>query len=86
MPETGYQIGDALKKIPGVPESKNIIEVRDMKEAVDVSFDVTEKGKICLISPAASSYNYYKNFEEKGDHFKALVREHERTHFFKKLI
>ena len=77
MPETGYQIGDALKKIPGVPESKNIIEVRDMKEAVDVSFDVTEKGKICLISPAASSYNYYKNFEEKGDHFKALVREHD---------
>lgn len=76
MPETGYQIGDALKRIPGVSESKNIIEVHDMKEAVDVSFSVTEKGKICLISPAASSYNYYKNFEEKGEHFKKLVREH----------
>ena len=33
----------------------------------------TEKGKICLLSPAAASYNVYKNFEVRGDHFKSLV-------------
>ena len=28
---------------------------------------------ICLMSPAASSYNQFKNFEEKGNRFKELV-------------
>lgn len=27
------------------------------------------------MSPAASSYNVYKDFEHKGKHFKKLVRE-----------
>ena len=46
-----------------------------MDEAVKVAYENTKKGKSCLFSPAASSYNRYKNFEEKGRHFKTLCKE-----------
>jgi len=47
-----------------------------MEEAVKLAFEKTSKGKSCLLSPAASSYNVYKNFEEKGNHFKELVKQY----------
>lgn len=55
--------------------SLNVICVKDMVEAVKIAKEVTEKGKICLLSPAAASYNTYKNFEERGNHFQSLVKE-----------
>lgn len=55
--------------------SLNVICVKDMVEAVDIAKEITEKGKICLLSPAAASYNNYKNFEERGNHFQSLVKE-----------
>lgn len=67
MPETGFVIYDELKKI------KNVFKVKNMEEAVKIAKKVTEKNTICLLSPAASSYNEFKNFEEKGDIFKKLA-------------
>ena len=55
---------------------KNVYKAANLDEAVKKAYEVTEKGKICLLSPAASSYNCYKNFEEKGKHYKKLVREY----------
>lgn len=37
----------------------------------------TNKGKAIILSPAAPSYGYFKNFEERGEYFKALVRGRE---------
>ena len=34
-----------------------------------------KKGDICLMSPAASSYDQYKNFEERGRKFKMLAAQ-----------
>lgn len=67
-PATGHKICD---KIEGAP-SKNVYKAANLDEAVKKAYEVTEKGKICLLSPAASSYNCYKNFEEKGKHYKKL--------------
>lgn len=41
--------------------------------AVKLAKELTAKGKSCVMSPAAASYNDFKNFEERGDAFKALV-------------
>lgn len=71
MVETGHNIGNALIE---KGSKKNIVFVKDMEEAVRAAYKFTEKGKVCLLSPAASSYNVYKNFEEKGRHYKELVR------------
>lgn len=44
-----------------------------MEQAVELAKEITPPGKACLLSPAAASYGYYKNFEERGDKFKELV-------------
>ncbi len=67
MPKTGHDIAKKLK-------NTNVICVNTLEEAVNISKKLTRKGMSCLISPAAASYGFFKNFEEKGDKFKALVR------------
>ena len=66
MPETGHAIARLLKE---QGSTQDIILTHTMEEAVAVAFACTENGKTCLLSPAAASYNAYKDFEEKGAHF-----------------
>ncbi|MBQ4472313.1 MAG: hypothetical protein II942_03630 [Alphaproteobacteria bacterium] len=47
--------------------------VQTIKEAVALAKQITEKGGIILLSPAAPSYNQYKNFEARGDDFKKWI-------------
>ena len=70
LPETGHNIINTLKE-KGV--NKNFVCAENMEDAVEKCSEITEKGKSCLFSPAAASYNYYKNFEEKGKHFKSEI-------------
>ena len=46
-----------------------------LPEAVALAKRITAPGKICLLSPAAASYNVYQNFEKRGEHFQALAKE-----------
>lgn len=69
MPETGYLIADALTN-----KDINVFRVETMEEVVELAFTHTLPGKVCLLAPAAASYNKYKNFEEKGNHYKELVK------------
>ena len=67
MPVTGHNIAKKL-----TPEKSYIVS--DLDEAVKIAKMITRKGKSCLLSPAAASYGFFKNFEEKGDLFKKLVK------------
>ena len=44
-------------------------------EIVEYCFLHTKQGKACLLSPAAASYDKFKNFEERGEVFKKLVKK-----------
>lgn len=57
---------------------KILIKAENLDEAVKTAYEKTENGGICILSPAASSYNEYKNFEEKGRHYKDLIRKYTR--------
>ena len=70
LPETGHNIINTLKS-KGC--DKEMYCASDMEDAVKNAARLTQKGKSCLFSPAAASYNYYKNFEEKGKHYKTLI-------------
>jgi len=49
--------------------------VENLEEAVRLSKEITEQGKTVLLSPAASSYDHFKNFEQRGDVFMELIRQ-----------
>lgn len=66
MPETGTKIGKEIK-------NKNVYFVDTLEEAVQITKEIG-KG-VCLMSPAAPSYNAFKNFEEKGRKYKEIVKE-----------
>ncbi len=68
LPKTGDAIFDGLKN-----SHKNIFKVNTMEEAVKKAKAVTPKNTACILSPAASSYGYFKNFEERGKVFKSCV-------------
>lgn len=68
MPKTGHDIAQKLKK-------EKVYLVQDLEEAVNVAKKVTAKEKSCLLSPAAASYGFFKNFEEKGDLYQSLIKK-----------
>jgi len=53
---------------------KQLFRANSLQEACEIAFHVTETGKICLLSPAAASYDSFKNFEERGKIFKKIAR------------
>jgi UDP-N-acetylmuramoylalanine--D-glutamate ligase len=70
LPKTGEYIRDGLEG-----SNKNVIFTEKLEEAVKISKEITKKNTVCLLSPAASSYGYFKNFEERGKLFKQYVLE-----------
>jgi len=71
FPETGTKIWDAVCKYPQNPPRK--IDVNNMKDAVEKAFKVTEPGKIALLSPASTSFNLFRDYEDRGNQFKEFV-------------
>lgn len=57
------------------PISKHLIYKETLKEACDFAMENCASGKAVLLSPAAASYGYFKNFEERGDKFKEYIME-----------
>ena len=70
MPTTGHKIAKQINN-----KNINIVNVETLEEAVHEAKIITEKNTICLLSPAASSYEYFKNYIEKGNRFKELIKE-----------
>lgn len=68
MPSTGYTIGQQLD-----PQRTHFVDT--LEEAVTLASRITKPGTSCLLSPAAASYEFYKNFQEKGKAYKQLVQQ-----------
>jgi UDP-N-acetylmuramoylalanine--D-glutamate ligase len=46
-----------------------------LKEATIKAYECANSVKLVIFSPACSSYDAFKNFEERGEYFKAVVRD-----------
>lgn len=52
-----------------------IIRVQSMEEAVQTAASIAKSGDIVTLSPACASFDWYPNFEVRGNHYKKLVEE-----------
>jgi UDP-N-acetylmuramoylalanine--D-glutamate ligase len=50
-----------------------VVGCRELQVAVERARTLARRGDTVLLSPACSSYDQFKNFEERGDRFKMLV-------------
>lgn len=51
----------------------NCLGVSNLAEAVERARALAQEGDVVLLSPGTSSYDMFKNFEERGDEFRRLV-------------
>lgn len=73
---TADKIEYAVKNSPDYVKSEiEILRVNSMDEAVNKAYEIANVGDIVSMSPASASFDMYKDFEQRGNHFKLLVNE-----------
>lgn len=72
--EVGKKLHNELQNSP----LQNIISgpFSDFQSAVNSIFETLESGDVVLLSPAATSFDMFKNYSERGDRFTQLVKEY----------
>ncbi len=58
----------------GAGAGPRILRASSFDEAVELARGAAEPGDAVLLSPACASYDMFRNFEERGRRFKAIVR------------
>ena len=65
--------GDRMFDDFGEENSKFLFKANSIESAFEIIVQKTAKGGVCLLSPAAASYDQFHNFEHRGDTFRALA-------------
>ncbi len=69
------KVGDILESKLKDSYQGMIVKITDFNQVVATALSLSIKNTACLLSPAASSYDSFKNFEERGDKFKEQVNK-----------
>ena len=57
----------------GIPDGFNIVKEPDFEKAVYAAKEAARPGDVLILSPAAASFDHFKNFEERGKIYKSIV-------------
>jgi UDP-N-acetylmuramoylalanine--D-glutamate ligase len=70
-----YLIGETAAEIRGSLEATGVPlhDCGDLEHAVAAARAAARPGDVVLLSPACASYDQYRSFEERGEHFRTLV-------------
>ena len=72
---TVLTIGSAADKIASaLNDAAPIVPAGDMQHAIEWARTNAQTGDTVLLSPACASFDQYRNFEHRGEHFEELVR------------
>ncbi|MBI3576966.1 UDP-N-acetylmuramoyl-L-alanine--D-glutamate ligase [Candidatus Gottesmanbacteria bacterium] len=72
FPDTGEKIWTAILHIDPAPTIQKF-DIASMEEAVGLAYQHTPAGKICLLSPAAASFNLFRDYAHRGEEFRKWV-------------
>lgn len=79
FPSTGEEIWEAVSRQYEEPgrgyQLPKRFSAQSMQEAVQLAYQWTERGKICLLSPASASFSLFRNYRERGELFQKWVKE-----------
>lgn len=71
---TGPKIEEALRSCEKFGESGLVVLHADtLEQAVEEARSFAKPGDVISLSPASASFDLYRNFEERGHHFKRIV-------------
>ncbi len=74
MGATGTKIEEAVKTSENYKDGcPLILHAENMEEAVNLARNNAEKGDIVALSPASASFDMYRDFEQRGEHFMSIV-------------
>ena len=75
FPSTGERIWQACQQLDG---SKRLRAhpVESMQKAVELCFSLSRADDICLLSPASSSLNMFRDYRERGEQFANFIKNH----------
>jgi UDP-N-acetylmuramoylalanine--D-glutamate ligase len=69
-----YLIGEAADRLAAdLDGSAPLRRCGDLERAMRAASDAAEPGEVVLLSPACASYDQYRDYEERGAHFRSLV-------------
>lgn len=77
--ESAYLIGEAAGDFAKTLKGKvEVVQCGTLEAATQAAFDAArasaDPSPIVLLSPACASFDQFKDFEARGDHFRAIVR------------
>ena len=74
--ETAQRIAAAIRGSKFYDPGKlPLVEAPDFRAAVETAYRLAQPGDTVTLSPACSSFDFFKNFAERGDTFRAIVED-----------
>ena len=72
-------VGDTAESVATAFRGVPVIERTELlDDAVRLAAGHARPGEVVLLSPGCASFDHYRGFEERGDHFRRLVLDHHR--------
>jgi UDP-N-acetylmuramoylalanine--D-glutamate ligase len=69
-----YTIGAAAGKIESQIKGAEVVHAETLENAVRKANAVAQPGDVVLLAPACASFDQFKNYEQRGQVFKEIVR------------
>ncbi|MDD5146783.1 MAG: UDP-N-acetylmuramoyl-L-alanine--D-glutamate ligase [Candidatus Pacebacteria bacterium] len=76
FPDTGQAIWRAIERASKIRKKRppQSFPALSMQEAIEIAYQQTNKGELCLLAPASASFSLFRDYKERGDLFKKYAQ------------